>query len=178
MADILVGIFIGFTCSRCGFSDARIGFSLYMLNPVAFLLVGFHGQFENLALLPLLIGLYLFARNPENPPSKWIWILGTMSLLIKHITVFGVWMLFYSTMPKRRAFVMFCVSVVLFLASFLPFLPEGGPGILRNVFLYQAVTAWGLARWLPTFLVVPFFYAFLISSPLLARDSLWWRSSL
>jgi hypothetical protein len=172
MVDILVGIFIGLNCSRWGFSDARIGFSLYMLNPVALMLVGFHGQFENLAMLPLLIGTYLYARQPASPPWKWIWLLGTTSLLIKHITVFGVWMLFYSITTKRRAFMMFSFSVLFFWASFLPWLPEGGSGILTNVFKYQAVTAWGLARWFPVFLVAPLFYAFMISTPVLAKEYL------
>jgi hypothetical protein len=172
IVDILIAVFIGLICSRLGFSDTRIGFSLYLLNPVALLLTGFHGQFENLAMLPLLIATYIYLRQPANPHWKWIWLLGTLSLLIKHITVFGVWMLFYYSMTKRKAVVMLFVSVLIFIATFLPSLPEGGSGIVRNVFMYQAVTSWGLARWLPILLVAPLFYVFMILSPFLAKEHL------
>jgi hypothetical protein len=167
--DILIAFFVGLICSRLGFADARVGFSLYLLNPVAILLTGFHGQFENLAMLPLLIATYMYSRQPSTPPWKWIWLLGTLSLLIKHITVFGVWMLFQYTTTIRRAAIMFLVSVLVFMATFLPYLPEGGSGIARNVFMYQAVAAWGLARWLPKLLVMTFFYEFMILSPFIAK---------
>jgi hypothetical protein len=170
--DILIGLFVGLIYARLGFGDARIGFSLYLLNPVAILLVGFHGQFENLAMLPLLIATYIYSRQPTTPPWKWIWLLGTLSLLIKHITVFGVWMLFQYTTTKCRAVIMFLISVLFFLATFLPYLPEGGSGIFRNVLMYQAVASWGLARLLPKLLIVPVFYEFMILSPFIAKNYL------
>jgi len=172
IVDILIGLFVGLICARLGFTDARIGFSMYLLNPVSILLIGFHGQFENLAMLPLLIATYIYSRQPAAPPWKWIWLLGTISLLIKHITVFGVWMLFQYTTTKRRAVIMFLGSILIFIATFLFYLPEGGSGIISNVLMYQAVTSWGLARWLPKLLMVPVFYAFMILSPFIAKNYL------
>jgi hypothetical protein len=172
LVDVLIAIFVGLICSRLGFADARVGFSLYLLNPVAILLIGFHGQFENLAMLPLLIATYMYSRQPNTPPWKWIWLLGTISLLIKHITVFGVWMLFQYTTTIRRAAIMFLVSVLVFMAAFLPFLPEGASGIVRNVFMYQAVASWGLARWLPKLLIMTVFYECMILSPFIAKKYL------
>jgi len=61
---------------------------IYWLNPSVILIVGFHGQFDNLALLPLLIATFLINYKPNSVSSIWIWILGTMSLCIKHITLF------------------------------------------------------------------------------------------
>jgi hypothetical protein len=186
--DILIGLFVGLIYARLGFGDARIGFSLYLLNPVAILLVGFHGQFENLAMLPLLIATYIYSRQPTSPPWKWIWLLGTLSLLIKHITVFGVWMLFLYSMTKRRAVMMFLFSVLIFIVAFLPYLPEGGSGIVRNVLTYQAVTSWGLARFLPKLPMVLVFYAFMILSTFYCKElfitfssekhGIFWRGTL
>jgi hypothetical protein len=172
IVDILIGFFVGLTCARLGLTDARIGFSLYLLNPVAIQLIGFHGQFENLALLPLLIATYIYSRQPTTPPWKWIWLLGTISLLIKHITVFAVWMLFQYTTSKRRAAIMFLVSLLAFMTTFLPFLPDGRSGIIRNVFMYQSVASWGLARWLPKLLIQTVFYEFMILSPFIAKNYL------
>jgi len=172
LVDILIGLFVGLICARLGFTDARIGFSMYLLNPVSILLIGFHGQFENLAMLPLLIATYIYSRQPATPPWKWIWLLGTLSLLIKHITVFGVWMLFLYSTTKRRAVMMFLFSVLIFIVTFLPYLPEGGSGIVRNVLTYQAVTSWGLARFLPKLPMVLVFYAFMILSPFIAKNYL------
>ena len=110
------------------------------MNPVAILLTGYHGQFENLALLPLLIGAYLYVRKPDSPPVPVIWLLGTLALLIKHNTVFGMWMLFvYVFGVSRRAVVASMLSVAVFAFSFLPYLPEGNAGILQNVLLYSSM---------------------------------------
>jgi hypothetical protein len=172
LVDVTIGVFVGLICARLGITDARIGFSMYLLNPVAILLTGFHGQFENLAMVPLLIATYVYSRQSSAPHWIWIWLLGALSLIIKHITIFGVWMLFLYTMTKRRAIILFFISILIFLASFLPSMPEGSSGIIRNVFMYQAVTSWGLARWLPKLLVIPVFYAFMILSPLIAKKYL------
>jgi hypothetical protein len=123
-------------------------------------------------MVPLLAATYIYSRQSEAPHWIWIWLLGALSLLIKHITIFGVWMLFLYTMTKRRAIILFSISILIFLASFLPYLSEGSSGIIRNVFMYQAVTSWGLARWLPKLMVMPVFYAFMILSPLIAKKYL------
>ncbi|MGH7862212.1 MAG: hypothetical protein ACREOS_08215, partial [Candidatus Dormibacteraceae bacterium] len=127
---------IGAIAARLAPGRGRLAFSVYLLNPVAILLVGFHGQFENLALLPLLGALYLSMRGRAGLPSWVIWLLGTASLLIKHLTIFSVWTLFVYVFTGRRRPLLMALSVLVFLVSFLPYLPRGFDGIVHNVFLY------------------------------------------
>lgn len=122
---------------------------LFFLNPVSILITGYHGQFDNLAVLPLLIAVIIQKRNG----SSWsIFLLGTLSILIKHITIFAVIAIFFSvTKHKRRAILMLLGSALIFLISFLPYIPEGSNNILHRVFLYS-----GTFKPYSPFLLIPF----------------------
>ncbi|MGH7863015.1 MAG: hypothetical protein ACREOS_12350, partial [Candidatus Dormibacteraceae bacterium] len=136
LVDLVDAVLIGLIAARLKPGSGRLAFSVYLLNPVAILLVGFHGQFENLALLPLLGALYLSIGQRERWPRWAAWLLGTASLLIKHLTVFSVWTLFVYVFAGRRRLLMMALSVLVFLVSFVPYLPRGLNGIVQNVFLY------------------------------------------
>lgn len=136
LVDVADAVLIGAIAARLKPGRGLLAFSIYLLNPVAILLVGFHGQFENLAVLPLLGALYLSVRQSDRLSGSAAWLLGTASLLIKHLTVFSVWMLFVYVFTARRRLLMMALSVLVFLVSFLPYLPRGLDGIIHNVFLY------------------------------------------
>jgi len=135
--DILVAVFVGMIASRLSPGKGASAAVIYILNPVSILITGYHGQFENLASLPLLLAVYMILRLPSTP-RRWLWLLGVLSLLIKHITLFGVWMLFLQVASKRKATLMMAAAGGVFLLSFLPYLPEGQEGILQNVLLYRS----------------------------------------
>jgi hypothetical protein len=122
-------------------------FAAYLLNPVTVLLVGYGGQFEVLTILPLLAAVWLHQRGQKG---VWVWVLATLSLLIKHLTLFGVWMLFVHTFGWRRGILRFTASAAVFVLSFAPFLPQGAEGIYNNVLRYASeVGFYGFGMLLP-----------------------------
>lgn len=137
------------------------GMAIYLVNPVAILLVGYHGQFETLAMLPLLIAANLLTAHGENASSKTIWALATLALTIKHIVIFFVWTAFLTRAKSTyHALVWSLAAAAVFLASLLPFAVSGGAdGIIRNVLLYSSrLGVWGLSAVLP----VPIAYLFFV----------------
>lgn len=173
VTDCTTALLIGLIALKIGRS-MRYAFLLYLLNPVAIITIGYAGQFETFATLPLLLAAYLHLKDPSPRSVKWAWLLGTLSILIKHNTIFGVWMLFaYVSRKTRNAFLMMAASVVVFLLAFVPYLPEGKEGIIHTVLFYKsAVSIYGLGRLLPNMAAAPIFYGLMLLMPFLAKDYL------
>jgi len=133
---------------------------IFLLNPVSILLTGFHGQFDNFAALFLLLAFINRKR------TGLMWLLGTISILIKQITIFGWLTLLFTTQPnKKRAIFLSGASALVYLFSFIPYLPKGKDGIINNVFLYpSSVHQYGLNGLItmPIFLVLMIVFVFLI----------------
>jgi len=115
--------------------------TLFYLNPVSFLLTGYHGQFENLAVLMILVGLfaYLRLRHKAVLGTALLWIFATAGMIIKH-NIFYELIICLNTAVKRYRVkaALFVVSVCIFLATFLPYWSTGSKGIINNVFLYSS----------------------------------------
>ncbi len=174
VVDLADAALIALLAGRVASRKMSTAFAFYLLNPVAILLTGFHGQFENLALLPLLAGTYLCTVHPKRPPGMSVWLLGTLAILVKHITAFGVWMLFVYAFPtRRRALGMAVLSMMLFSASFLPYLSEGAAGIIANVLLYSSLPGvYGIGMLLPPELSKVMLVVVLGLLPFLSKDRL------
>jgi hypothetical protein len=173
--DLIDSIFIGLIARRAASGRSTIAFSsIYLLNPVAILIVGIHGQFDNLAMLPLLAATYLGQRQQNRSGAMTIWFLGTLSLLIKQTALFGVWMLFvYATKNHRRALIMILLAVIVFLSTFLVDIQQTRTAVLENVLMYYAKpNQYGVGKLLPPYLSVPMFFGLLISIPFIARHYL------
>ncbi len=140
LVDVADAALVGLIGYRLNGWKPSTGFALYLINPVTLLLTGYHGQFENLATLPLLACLWLYVRGSGSPNTKWIWVLGTLALVVKHIVVFGVWTVFVYVFGWRRAIIASLAAGATMLLTFLPYLPEGRDGILRNVFEYTSAS--------------------------------------
>lgn len=171
LVDLLDAALVGLIAARVWGWSARRGFSLYLLNPVAILLVGYHGQFENLAALPLLLALYLYIQRPEAPPTKRIWALGSLAIIVKHNVVFSVWMLFvYTCRMRKHALWLFALSALLFFATFVPFVQTGWHGIVRNVLLYRSQESiYGMGLLLPGYGSMLIFMASMLALPFVAK---------
>jgi hypothetical protein len=172
LVDLANAAFLGLIASRSA-ADPGSGeraAAAYLLNPVAFLIVGFHGQFDVFAALPLLAALWLLVRAPAEPPVLAVWALGTLSILIKHLQVFSVWMLFvYAARGRRKAVALFAGALAAFAASFLPYLPASLDGIRANVLGYRGFTKiWGFGMLLPGYLSEPLFVAAMLALPFAA----------
>ncbi len=157
--------------NRGGDSGAR-AYLAYLLNPVAILIVGFHGQFDNLAALPLLCAVLLSFRirdGRERFAFASLWLLATLALVVKHLNVFMVWTFFlYVCSSVRRAGVAMACAIAVFLLSFWPYLPEGRDGIIHNVLLYRGILRpYGLTTWIPRAVVFPVFLVAMTVIPLI-----------
>lgn len=91
LVDLSNAIIIGAMANRIGSRHGYLAFSAYLMNPVAIFTVGYQGQFDNFAVLPILLATYAFLRSSRANNRVIILALGTIALLIKHIVVFGVW---------------------------------------------------------------------------------------
>jgi hypothetical protein len=138
LVDVVNAILIGrIGLVYAGTSVSR-GFATYLLNPVAILVVGYHGQFETLAALPLLLAV---ALGPAHGRVGVVgrWLLGTTSLVIKHILIFQVWVLFWYTFRPRMLPRALFVAGTVFFASLIPYINGGVSGIAQNVFRYSGL---------------------------------------
>ncbi|MDH4201679.1 MAG: hypothetical protein OEV87_02160 [Phycisphaerae bacterium] len=130
----------------------------YYLNPISFLLTGYHGQFENLAVLMVVIGIFCYLKLKNNPPGgkTLLWIFMTLGLIIKH-NVFYELIIGLHAAFKRCSIkiLLLSVSLILFLSLFIPYWETGKTGILQNVFGYSGMNEvnYGMAyiayHWFP-----------------------------
>ena len=144
----------------------------FYLNPVSFLLTGYHGQFENLAVLFLLIGVWGYERFKDNTKIAWLWAFSTLGLLVKHNIIYETLAaLNYSVRRKWVRAALFLASCALFFAVFLPYWKEGREQIIRNVFLYSSYQIdWGVSTFFRAAWLKYFFIAALFVYPLTLRS--------
>ena len=171
--DLINMLLIGYVAANGLSRNLKVAAVGYWLNPVAILLVGYHGQFENLATLPLLLAVALYCRPIGRPRTLWLWGLGTLALIIKHNTLFSVWMLFaYVAGSWRRAGFMMILAICAFLATFTPYLPAGLIGIVKNVLTYQSALPYGFGQFFPSLLSALLFAGVMLLLPVIAKQIL------
>jgi len=145
--------------------------ALFFLNPVSILITGFHGQFDNLAVLVALVAVEVMgdaAEGPERRIGRWLAGLALvgLSLSVKHLLfLFPAWLALKE--PNwRRKLVAGLLPVAVFALSFVPWLGQGWAGILDHVIGYRSFAnapVWQvllpqvLFGWLP--LTLPFVVA-------------------
>jgi hypothetical protein len=114
----------------------------FYLNPVSFLLTGFHGQIENLALVPLFAAL---AFAPEKGKAAVLGFCSTAALLIKHNIFYAVTTVLRYASPRflLNLFLM-GLAASAFILSFFPYWESGKENILAWVVRYQAIEGYGL----------------------------------
>lgn len=128
-------------------------FILYWLNPAIILFDSYTGQFETVAMLFLLIALIDEHQTFGG---------GTLSLIVKHVTLPLTWALFVYRKGVRRAAWWLVTALALFVATFIPYLPGGAPDIAQRVFLYGSWNNYGFGNPL-------LFFAMIALLPMLAR---------
>jgi Gpi18-like mannosyltransferase len=147
----------------------RIAAVAYALNPGMITLVGQHGQFEALAMLPFLAGiLALFSGR------RWVaWGCLTASLVIKHNVIFVLWALLVLALGVRRAAIWTLAGGIVWLMTFLHHAPDGAEGIYQNVFNYRGYSyGFVLTTLLPPYILTTLFLVAVFLCPILVRR---WR---
>ena len=139
--DVLIGLILAYNFS---FAAGLI----FLLNPVSFLITGYHSQFDNVAILLALGAALLLFKNPANTAGHMPILAGALllglSLIIKHILIFfPIWLFFRKEFDWRKRFIIAGVPYIIFLVMFIPFIPDEAAfqGIAGNVFSYSAPTA-------------------------------------
>jgi len=174
LVDAGNAVLVGLLAREAGVRGARVGSLVYVLSPVAILIIGFHGQFDNLAALPLLAATLLTLRGGAAPRLATVWALATLALCLKHLCLFSVWMLLvYAAGGVRKAAVLMAGSLAVFGAQFLPWLEGGADGIVQNVLRYSGIPRpYGVTTLLPRGVAAVLFVAVLAALPALARGPL------
>lgn len=119
---------------------------LFLFSPVAIIITGFHNQFDNLAILLILAGVYYAEKKTKNGVGQGLTINETLvfslfiglSLITKHIFIFYPIWLFFRTKELKQRLILLTVPAALFIVSFIPYLPAGFKPIMQNVFLYSS----------------------------------------
>lgn len=128
---------------------------LYGLNPVVVLITGYHSQFDNLAIAVGLGGMLLLERTDGSADARagrWWWAAGVavlgLSLVVKHIlVVLPLWLAMHQP-TLVRSVAMAVVPPAILVASFLPFVADGGAGIVANVIEYRSAENAPFHTWL------------------------------
>lgn len=121
----------------------------YFLNPVVIVLTGFHGAFDNLAMLPVLVGLWLEHRGGRG----WPWLV--VGVLVKPTVAPAI---IFLPWPWRRRLLLLAAAGAVFILTLLPWATSQDAivGMTRNIFGYAA-TGQGLRLvWAPALLVGTF----------------------
>lgn len=143
---------------------------LFYLNPVSILSSSYHAQFENLAILFLLVGIAVFlSGSADSRRHKWIsWAWVTLGLVTKHNICYEIPIFLRFIYSKFQKWVLwFALSCLTFFAFFLPYWQESHEAIIKNVWLYGSYPmkygvstfgGWQHAKYI--FLAALFLYAF------------------
>jgi hypothetical protein len=122
----------------------RLAGMLFFLNPVSILITGFHGQFDNLAILMALGSVWWLGDDFDQPVNRrkfcGLLLLG-LSLMTKHLFfAFPFWLAVKQKGWGQKLIVLF-VPVACFLSGFVPYWSGGGDGIISHVFCYETFPA-------------------------------------
>lgn len=128
---------------------------VFWLSPVSILITGYHGQFDNLAILFLLCGLWAGWQWKQRAVFA-IGASGVAAILAKH-SVF-LWAPFVLARRPQKLIIRlgwWGLTLLIFLLSFVPYWNEGQEGIRNNVFAYSGIRGY--------FGINSFFYPLLLT---------------
>jgi hypothetical protein len=172
------------TCTDIGIAlyiykrHSRSASILFFLNPVSIIITGYHNQFDNMAVLLLLIALLFYNTNKSfNKRDLWFVFFMILSLMTKHLAVFFLfWIFMRNDLVWKKRLVYTGIPVFIFLISFIPFFhDEGIHGIIHNVFLYRSFNNLPLFHFILKRLHVPSSFYFYVFISLLCASGVFFR---
>lgn len=115
--------------------------AVFFLNPLSIFVTGFHQQFDTLAIFFGLLGIFLYSSRNKKESKKYLGLfLVGISLIAKHLLIFFPFWIFFSESNKKWKFLSIIIPYGMFFLSFVPFIQNGGQGILENVFFYKSLS--------------------------------------
>jgi len=146
----------------------------FYLSPVSFLVTGYQGQFENFAMLMVLIGIFMYLRFADRPVLRTalLWLFATAGMIVKHNVFYELIICLQSSIKRYSIKLsLFVASVAIFLLLFVPYWKTGSTGIIEHVFKYGSFSGvYGLTS---LFAIPQLKYAFILAMfifPLFLRD--------
>ena len=113
---------------------------LFYLNPISIYISGFHGAFDNIAVLISFIGILLYVHKNYSPIGFFYLVITLgISLCIKHIMIFFCIWLAFKEKTLTRKILSIIIPVGIFLLSFINYFPEYFNDILNSVFKYDSL---------------------------------------
>jgi hypothetical protein len=109
---------------------------LFFSNPVSVFVTGFHLQWDNLAILFLVVAVWLAGREPGRRMATSLAL--AASLLVKHVTFFHP-LLFARRTGSRRLPLEFLLPYGFFFASLLPYWGSRA-AVFEGVFRYRSLS--------------------------------------
>jgi hypothetical protein len=121
--------------------DARRAALLFFANPVSVIVSCGHGQFDGLAVLGVLVGVYAATGEEVRGRAASVVAALSASILFKHVTAFHP-LLFWRGLRGRRGFslALLAIPYAVFALSFWPY-RDAGRRILDHVVFYGARTS-------------------------------------
>ena len=115
--------------------------ALFLLNPLSILITGQHNQFDNIAIAIGFAAVLVIGDEREGPVTRrqlaGLAVL-SLSIIVKHVLFFlPVW-LGMRQRDRQRFLVYSAVPMLIFGASFLPWIIDGWQGIYDNVLSYRS----------------------------------------
>jgi hypothetical protein len=118
---------------------------VFLLNPISLIISGYHNQFDNLAILPIIIIFFLTFKNKISKLN--IIFLLSLSIATKHIFVFLPFFLIYYFYKNKFNIFTLLLPYLIFMLSFVPYLipfihnsplNKTSEKIINNVFFYSS----------------------------------------
>lgn len=133
---------------------------LFFLNPVSIIITGYHNQFDNVAILLMLLAINFYNEEEKIGIKDMAFVfLMALSLTMKHVfAFFAAWILFSKGLSPKKRCLYAVMPPILFLMSFaFPILKnfQNASGILENVFLYRSMNNFPLFGKILEFINVP-----------------------
>lgn len=138
----------------------------FFLNPLIIIITGFHGQFENVAMVFIILG-YLLYKKTKN---IWLsWFSFSFGGFVKHMLINQVLIfLNFIYKDKKKVICLFGLTGLLGFLLLLPYFPHALSSIINNLFLYSYIQPnYGFPNLLKylnlNFLIKPYLYLFIIT---------------
>lgn len=110
--------------------------SLFFLNPISIIITGYHGQFEGLAVLFILLSLYIYQKKKSFWPAFFIVILGgiTKHMFYNQVIIF---LREHFHNKRKKIIIYFLISLGISFLTLLPYWIEGSKYVIKYLITYS-----------------------------------------
>ena len=111
----------------------------FYFNPISYLLTGYQGQFESLAILAVVLGLTFFGANAKRRGAWLFWGFCTLGTALKQIVFFQTLVALNAGFKSAKTrFLLFGVTAAVFFALLAVYWNVGKEDIVSHVLLYSS----------------------------------------